>query len=455
MVKHLNILLVDDEVNMLEVLRDVLVAEGHSVTTAISGFEALQKLENDASFDLVISDLKMPKMSGIELLESIKEKWPSLQVVILTAYGTVESAVESIKKGAYDYILKPFKADEIFGLIGRLLERKTLLEDNIFFQKELSKAYGFENILGNSPAMRDVFEKVETVAQTDSSVILTGESGTGKELLAHVIHYTSRRKRKRFLKVNCAAFAEGVLESELFGHEKGAFTSAVSRKPGRFELADGGTLLLDEIGDLPVATQVKLLRVIQTREFERVGGTETIKADVRLISATNQDLEEKIKEGTFREDLFYRLSVVPIHIPSLRERKEDIPILAEHFLQLFSKETNKRIERISEKAAKLLVSYSWPGNVRELRNYIERAVVFCKSTIIESQDLPSLLREKGDRGRITLRVESKSLYEMERKLIQHVLNETQWNLSEAARELKISRGTLYSKLSKYGLHEQT
>ena len=439
---------------MLEVLSDVLVAEGHPVTPASGGFEALEKLEKGSGYDLVITDLKMPKMNGLELLESIKEKWPDIPVVILTAYGTVESAVEAIKKGAYDYILKPFKPSEIFGVIGRLLERKSLLEDNIYFQEELSKAYGFENIIGNSPAMREVFEKVETVAQTDSSVALSGESGTGKELIAHVIHFSSRRKEKRFMKVSCAAFAEGVLESELFGHEKGAFTSAISRKLGRFEMADGGTLFLDEIGDIPLSTQITLLRVLQTKEFERVGGTETIKVDVRLISASNQNLEEKIKEGAFREDLYYRLNVVPINIPPLRERREDIPILSNHFLQMFSKETNKRIDRISEKATELLLGYSWPGNVRELRNYIERAVVFCRSRVIEPQDLPPLLSDRRDRRGITLNLESKSLYEMEKNLIRNVLENTQWNLSRAASELHISRGTLYSKLKKYGLTHQ-
>ena len=455
MSKNLNILLVDDERNMLEVLSDVLNAEGHPVTVANSGREALETIESDSSFDLVITDLKMPKMNGMELLDSIKRRWPHIQVVILTAYGTVESAVEAIKKGAYDYVLKPFKPDEIFGLIGRLRERKSLLEDNVFFQKELSKVYGFENILGNSPAMQDVFEKVETVAETDSSVVLTGESGTGKELLAHVIHYASRRKNKRFIKVNCAAFAEGVLESELFGHEKGAFTSALSRKLGRFEMADGGTLFLDEIGDIPISTQITVLRFLQTKEFERVGGIETLKVDVRLISATNQDLEEKIKEGTFREDLFYRLNVVPIHIPPLRERVEDIPMLSDHFLRMYSKETNKRIERISERASELLVAYSWPGNVRELRNYIERAVVFCRSNVIETQDLPPLLSEREDVGGIALELDSTSLYEMEKKLIQRVLKKTGWNLSRAASKLEISRGTLYSKLHKYGLMERT
>lgn len=454
MERHLHILLVDDEINMLEVLKDVLVGEGHSVAMASSGYEAIEVMKKGLSIDLVITDLKMPEMDGIELLESLKEQWGQVPVVILTGYGTVEGAVEAIKKGAYDYILKPFKPDEILGLIERIVERKGLVEDNIYFQQELSKVYGFEKILGNSPGIQSVFETVETVSETDSSVVLTGESGTGKELIAHAIHYASRRKGKRFVKVNCAAFAEGVLESEIFGHEKGAFTSAVSQRIGRFELADGGTLFLDEIGDIPISTQIKLLRILQTKEFERVGGTETIKVNVRLISATNQQLDEKIREGAFREDLFYRLNVVPIQIPPLRERREDIPILSEYFLRDFSRETNKKIEGINEKAMELLVAYSWPGNVRELRNYIERAVVFCRRDRIEPQDLPSLLRGREDLRGIRLTLTSKSLYEMEKKLIQHVLEETQWNLSRAAGELDISRGTLYSKLKKYGLTPQ-
>ncbi|UCE20202.1 MAG: sigma-54-dependent Fis family transcriptional regulator [Gemmatimonadota bacterium] len=450
----LNILLVDDEINMLEVMRDVLEAEGHCVTTVSSGYEALEKCEDDPPFDLIITDLKMPRMNGIELLEKVREKGSPIPVVILTAHGTIGSAVEAVKKGAYDYILKPFKPDEIFGMIGRILERKNLLDDNLYFQKELSKAYGFETIIGTSSVMQDLFENIEKVARTDASVVLRGESGTGKELLAHIIHYASRRKNKRFVKVSCASLAEGVLESELFGHEKGAFTSAVTSKPGRFEVAHGGTLFLDEIGDIPLTTQIKLLRVLQTKEFERVGGTRTIKVDVRLISATNQDLEEKKKQGTFREDLFYRLHVVPILVPPLRERSEDIPILSEYFLRLFSDQTNKRIRGFSQKALELMSSYPWPGNVRELRNYIERATVFCQSDVIKPEDLPPVLMHHGDTGRLSLSLESRSLCELEKKLIRTVLEEAQWNLTKAAGALQISRGTLYSKLKKYGLTEK-
>ena len=449
----LRILLVDDEVNMLEALGDILRSKGHAVSTATSGLEAIEQLQGSTPFDLIIADLKMPGMDGMELLERVKQACPWTMFVMLTGYGTIKNAIEAIKKGAYDYILKPFNPDEILQIVNRIVERKNLLESNIYFQEALSKNYHFDNIVGKAPAMQGIFERIKTIAPTNSSVLLTGESGTGKELLAHVIHYSSPRRNKPFIKVSCASLSDGVLESELFGHEKGAFTSAFAQRKGRFELADQGTLFLDQIGDIPLSTQAKLLRVLQAMEFERVGGTETIRVDVRLISATNQDLEKAIGEERFREDLFYRLNVVPIHIPPLRERKEDIPLVASHFLRIFSKEVHKSVDGISDEALNLMVSYRWPGNVRELRNYMERAVVLCETDVIQPTDLPPELRGADEGKGFALRLSSKSLPEAERILIAKTLEETGWNLSKSAVLLRISRGTLYSKIKKYGLNK--
>jgi DNA-binding NtrC family response regulator len=450
---RLRILLVDDEVNMLETLGDILRGKGHAVSIATGGLEALEKLRGNAPFDLIITDLKMPGMDGMKLLERVKEEYPWTMFVMLTGYGTIKNAIDATRKGAYNYILKPFNPDEILQIVDRILERKNLLENNIYFQETLSKNYHFDNIVGRASAMQAIFERIKTIAPTNSSVLLTGESGTGKELLAHVIHYSSPRKNRPFIKVSCASLPDGVLESELFGHEKGAFTSAFTQRKGRFELADKGTLFLDQIGDIPLSTQAKLLRVLQAMEFERVGGTETIKVDIRLISASNQDLEKAIREKRFREDLFHRLNVVPIHIPPLRERKEDIPILTNYFLRIFAKETHKRIEGISDDALDLMLPYHWPGNVRELRNYMERAVVLSGSDIIKPADLPPELRNADEAEGFTLRLSSKSLPEAERILILKALGETGWNLSKSATLLRISRGTLYNKIKKYGLNK--
>jgi DNA-binding NtrC family response regulator len=450
---RLRILLVDDEVNMLETLGDILRGKGHAVSIATGGSEALEKLRGNAPFDLIITDLKMPGMDGMKLLERVKEEYPWTMFVMLTGYGTIKNAIDATRKGAYNYILKPFNPDEILQIVDRILERKNLLENNIYFQETLSKNYHFDNIVGRASAMQVIFERIKTIAPTNSSVLLTGESGTGKELLAHVIHYSSPRKNRPFIKVSCASLSDGVLESELFGHEKGAFTSAFTQRKGRFELADKGSLFLDQIGDIPLPTQAKLLRVLQAMEFERVGGTETIKVDVRLISASNQDLEKAIREKRFREDLFHRLNVVPIHIPPLRERKEDIPILANYFLRIFAKETHKRVGGISDDALNLMLPYHWPGNVRELRNYMERVVVLSGSDIIRPANLPQELRDAGEVEEFTLRLSSKSLPEAERILIVKALEETGWNLSKSAALLRISRGTLYNKIEKYGLNK--
>jgi two-component system response regulator AtoC len=358
--------------------------------------------------------------------------------------------------GAFDYILKPFQPEEALKVIQRLDEMKHSLVDGEFFMKELSSQYGFDAIIGNSESIIDIFRKVATAAKSNASIFITGESGTGKELLAHVIHYFSNRANRPFIKTSCASFGEGVLESELFGHEKGAFTHAQAQRKGRFELANTGTLFLDEVGDIPMHTQIKLVRVLQTREFERVGGTDTIKVDVRLIAATHQNIPALITERRFREDLYYRLNVIPIHIPPLRERREDIPLLIKYFLERFSEDMGKKIEGITKAAMNDLVNYDWPGNIRELRNNIERAVVFCDGRQITVTDLSTeAMRDGGNQDGHNLKLRSLSLQEAELSLITHCLNLTKWNLSQTAKMLEISRGTLYSKMVKLGLRESS
>ena len=446
------ILIVDDEENMLRALSDVLRGQGWEVEVARSGEEALRHMER-TEMDIVFTDLKMPGMDGIELLERIKEMSPDTEVVVFTAYGSIESAVEAMKKGAWDYIVKPFEPEKVLLTAKKIFEHQALVRENLYLKEELGREYRFENIVGRSEKMQRIYQVIRKVAPTNANVLIYGESGTGKELIAHAIHYNSPRRDRRFVKVSCAALSQNLIETELFGHEKGSFTGAYTRRKGRFEVADGGTLFLDEVGEIPPEVQVKLLRVLQEHEFERVGGTETIKVDVRIISATNKDLWEEVRQGRFREDLFYRLNVVPIFVPPLRERKEDIPLLAKEFLKKYSLEMNKKIKKISKKAMELLMDYDWPGNVRELENTIERAVVFAKGEVI-TPDVLNLDQSpiSGDGGRRTGTFNSsKSLYEREKSLISEVLEEANWNLARAARILQISRTTLYSKINKYGL----
>lgn len=435
------ILIVDDEVNLLESLGDLLSKKGYDVATAKDGLEAMARLECE-SFQVMIVDLRMPGMSGLELLEKVKSQFPETSVLILTAYGTIKSAVTAVKMGAYDYICKPFMPEEILTAITNILEQQRLLHEY---------EYEFEKLIGKHPSMREVYRLIGQVSKTNCTVLVLGESGTGKELVAYAIHHNSDRRNKPFIKVSCAALPEGVLESELFGHERGAFTNAYYRRKGRFELADGGTLLLDEIGDMPLSTQVKLLRVLQEREFERVGGNETIKVDVRIIATTNKNLDVAVSEEKFRQDLYYRLSVVPIHLPPLRERKGDIPLLVGHFLKKFSEKNNKPVSNLSKDVLDLLMAYDWPGNVRELENVIERAVVLTKGDTITRHNLPSNLRDSS--RSISLWVHSKSLREAERQLLGWVLERTNWNIKKAANILQISRGTLYSKMKKLNLQK--
>jgi len=443
--RPVKILIVDDEINLLQSLSDVLKRKGYSVATAQNGLEALGKLK-ERYFNIAIVDLKMPKMGGIELLEMIKERYPQTLVVILTGYGTIKNAVDAIKKGAYSYLIKPFRPDEIILIANKIMEEENLREENRFLRQELEKK---GEIITQNKRMRRLKELIEQVARTEATVLITGETGTGKELVARAVYQSSPRKKNLFVKVNCAALAEGVLESELFGHERGAFTDAYIQKRGRFELADRGTLFLDEIGDIPLATQVKLLRVLQEGELERVGAEETIKVDVRIIAATNQNLPQAIREKRFREDLFYRLNVVNLELPSLRERKEDIPLLAQYLLRKHRR-LNKQVKGISKEALDCLISYSWPGNIRELENTIERAVILAKEPLIKKEDL-SLPSGDISLDKVSFSLGSKSLRKVERNLLATVLEETKWNLSKAAQILEISRTTLYSKIKKHKL----
>jgi len=443
------ILIVDDEVNLLESLGDVLRRKNFFVGTARNGMEALEKFK-ERFFDIVIADLRMPRMGGAELLEILKERYPQTMVIILTGYGTVKGAVTAMKKGAFDYLIKPVIPDEIICIINRIVEEQNLRNENRFLREEIEKK---GEIITRNEKMKKLKELISQVAKSEVTVLITGETGTGKELVARAIHYGSPRYKKLFVRVNCAALAEGVLQSELFGHEKGSFTDAYSQRRGRFELADGGTLFLDEIGDISPAVQVKLLRVLQEGEFERVGGEETIRVDARIIAATNRNLSQAIKEKKFRQDLFYRLNVVSIYLPPLRERKEDIPLLAEYFLRKY-REVNKKIEGISKEALDFLVSYEWPGNIRELENTIERAVVLAKGPLIEKENFAFSEQSIAITSEENFSFPSRSLREVELYLLKTVLKETNWNLKKAAQTLQISRTTLYSKIRKYKLNSE-
>ncbi len=444
------ILIIDDDVELLELMQDALRHRNLQTILAENGTDGIKKFEKYRP-EIIFLDFKMPRMNGIETMEKILAIDPGAYVIICTSYADLDTAVEAMKKGAHDYLIKPVDFKKISMLIERIQKSKALQEENTVLQNQLDQLFGKSNFIGVSPQIRHIADQIDQVAGTDSTVLITGESGTGKELVANALHYSSRRKTKKFVKVNCAALAETVIESELFGHEKGAFTSAITRRIGRFELANGGTIFLDEIGEIPLSTQVKLLRVLENREFERLGGNETLKVDIRVIAATNRNLEKLVEQGLFREDLFYRLNVINIHLPPLRERKEDIPVLANHFLKKFATEMNKPVTKFSRKALQILESYPWPGNVRELVNTIERSVVFCKGKTLTEKDLPYNFGSNGKSGMISLQLPSYSLTETEKILIQKVLQETKGNLKRAAELLKISRGTLYSKLEKLSI----
>jgi DNA-binding NtrC family response regulator len=393
--------IIDDEPIIHEVLGDLLTSEGYAVEISSGGQEALKKFDSQ-SFDLVLLDLLMPGMDGIEVLHNIKQKAPDTQVIIITAYASVESAISAMKSGAFDYVQKPFKHDELLLAIKRAIEHKHLQQENIRLKDELNKKFNFENIIGKSKQMQDIFETIKAVAPTRSTILVQGESGTGKELVARAIHQNSNRTGAPFITVNSGSLPPDLLESHLFGHVKGAFTGATNLKKGLFEAADQGTIFFDEISSLNLETQAKLLRVMQEKEFMRLGGTNIIKVDVRVIAATNTGLEELIQKGTFREDLFYRLNVIKIELPPLRERTEDIPLLVKHFLDIYNKENNKKISGVDDEVMKLMENYHWPGNIRELENLIERAVVLSRGDTVSIDNTPPfLLDNSGPEERIT------------------------------------------------------
>ncbi len=451
------ILVVDDESNYLTVMETLLGEAGYEVLTAPSAIEAL-KISAAADLDLVLTDMKMPKMTGIELLDKLQQLQPDLPVIIMTAFGTVEKAVSAMKKGAFDYILKPFKNDEILVTIAKALKHRHLILTNRLLNQELEKKYGFPNIVGESRVMEDILALVKRVAGSRATVLITGESGTGKELIARAIHQCSNRAAKSCISVNCAALTETLLESELFGHERGAFTNAVAMRKGRFELADGGTLFMDEVAEMSQGLQVKLLRVLQEMEFERVGGVRTIKVDVRVVAASNRDLKEEVEAGRFREDLFYRLNVVHLHLPPLRQRQEDIPLLAAHFIKKYVQENLRDKTRITPEALQVLIHYAWPGNVRELENVMERAVILCSNNVISPQDLPAELAPAPAESRLDIdrfiplnTPLPEALDAIEEQMIRRALEKSGQVQVRAAELLGITKSLLQYKLKKYHL----
>ncbi len=442
-----NVLIVDDEKNIREGLGKSLGMEGHNVLLAEDGVEAINMMDAE-EIDLVIADLKMPRMSGEELLKRVVDSYPTVPVIILTGHGTIETAVNSMRHGAFDFLTKPVNLDRLSLLVRRALSTRELVLQHRQMQEELDRRRGVSNIIGKSNVMKRVFDVIRQVAPTKASVLITGESGVGKELVADAIHGLSTRKDRPFVKVHCAALSQSLLESELFGHEKGAFTGAVAKKRGRFELSNSGSIFLDEIGEIDQTVQIKILRVLQEKRFERVGGEETLEVDVRIISATNRDLKTEIENGSFREDLFYRLNVVNIHVPPLRERKEDIPLLVSAFVREFAEENGKHIEGIDARARASLYNYPWPGNIRELRNCIESAVVMSKNTIIQPDDLPPSIVEREDANSIRIPIGS-TLEQAERQIITGTLSANRGNKSRTAEVLGIGRKTLHRKIEQY------
>jgi two-component system, NtrC family, response regulator AtoC len=456
------ILVVDDERAIGIAIRRLLSGLGHEVDTATSAEEAMAQLAQ-RTYHLVVTDLSLGTASGLEVLQAVKTRSPETAVVVITAYGSERVAVEAMKQGAADYVPKPFDNDELELVVGRALEGVNLRRDLKLLQEHVSGAYAFENIVGKSAAMQRVFDVVRKVADTDLTVLIRGPSGTGKELVANAIHWRSPRRGKPFVKVNCAAFARDLVESELFGHEKGAFTGATSAREGKFEVADGGTLLLDEIGDMPLETQAKILRVLQEREFERVGGNRTLPVDVRILAATNQDLETRVRDGRFREDLYYRLNVVTVALPPLAERPEDLPLLIERFLGAAAERLKRPARTLAPAAYRALVAHAWPGNVRELEHAIEQAVALASGSEIVVDDLPSALRATpvdevagDDAGATTFRDAKQRLIEdFERRFIGEALARHRGNISKAAEEMGMYRQQLQQKLADYGIDAES
>jgi two-component system response regulator HydG len=446
------ILVVDDEESHRIMLRAVLQEEGYEVAEAADGPEGIQAVE-EGPFDVILLDIRMPAMDGIEALTEIRKISPFTPVLMMTAYASVKTAVEALRAGAFDYLTKPLDIEELKILVEKALEHYHLREENLTLKERLGDRFDFSKIIGKSTKMKELFELLGQVAPTDATVLILGESGTGKELVANAIHHNSPRSGAPFIKVACAALPETLLESELFGHERGAFTGAVARREGRFQAAHGGSIFLDEVGEMSAATQAKLLRVLQEKEFEPLGSSRSIKVDVRVIAATNKDLAGEVREGRFREDLYYRLNVVPVLLPPLRERKEDIPALALHFFSIYREKNRKELKEISGKALDLFIRYDWPGNIRELENCIERSVIMARGEVVAPADLPphiqALAQEKQDQN-ISFPA-GISLAEVEKALILKTLEDTGGNRSRAAEILGINRRTLQIKLKEYGV----
>jgi DNA-binding NtrC family response regulator len=451
--KHYSILVVDDDKNICKMIEINLRKEREYDVEAANSGEACLKAIREHVPDLIMLDIQMPGIDGIETLKRIRDEEPRIPVVMMSAHGTIEKAVQSMKLGAYDFITKPFASDRLLVTVRNALTTSSLKQEIDTLRSELKSRFQFKNIIGQSGKMQEVFRALEKVVNSNVTVLIQGESGTGKELIARAIHYHStQRNSKPFVAVNCSALPESLLESELFGHEKGSFTGATGRRVGKFEVANGGSIFLDEIGLMTQATQAKVLRILQEREFERVGGNEMVKVDVRVISATNKDLEEAIKTGEFREDLYYRISVFPIKLPPLRERKEDIPLLAAHFLDKYAKQESKELEGIAPDSLELLMAYNWPGNVRELENCIERAVVLASTREVTPKDLPNSVRSIGEKkiyeSDNTL---SSWIEKLEEDALRNALLENGGNISQTAKKLGIGRATIYRKAKKYGL----
>jgi two-component system, NtrC family, response regulator HydG len=445
-----NILVVDDDFSHRIMLKTLLTGWGYEVNESDDGQSAIDKVQ-ERPFDLILMDIRMVKVSGLKALAAIKEINPAIPVIIMTAYSSIDTAIDAMKKGAYEYLTKPLDFDELQLKLEQAMEHSMLKEENRLLKELVGERFDTGSIIGRSPSMIRLLETTARAATSDATVLITGESGTGKEMIAGAIHFNSPRKDHPFIKMNCAAISEGLLESELFGHEKGSFTGALRRREGRFKQAHAGTLFLDEVSEMPLSMQVKLLRVLQEREITRVGGEEVIPVDVRIIAATNKDLPSLIKDKKFREDLYYRLNVINLSVPSLKERREDIPILAEHFLKMFAIKNNKPLKGFTPQAMDRLIKHPWPGNVREMMNTIESAVVLSRSTYLRDEDIP-VFREDSRKKPLVLQAAADiSLDEMERLTVLKTLETVQGNKSEAARKLGITRATLHKKLKKYGL----
>ena len=451
------ILIVDDNPEVLKLIANILETNDYEVETASKGESAIKKLESN-DYDVVLTDLMMPDVDGIQVLEHVKSRASKTMCIILTGHGTIKSSVEAIKKGAFDYITKPVSPSELLIIVEKALKFKNLEEENLRLKKELKGKYHYKNIVGTSQVIKKIYDLIEKVSDTDGTVLITGASGTGKELIARSIHYNSQRSDKPLVVINCGAVPESLLESELFGHEKGAFTGAYKKRIGRFEMANGGTVFLDEIGEMSPALQIKLLRVLQEQQFERVGGTKTIHVDLRFIAATNKNLTTAINMEKFREDLYYRLNVIPIKVPSLKQRRSDIPLLIDFFLKKFQKTKNKKITGFSQGALDAMWEYEWPGNVRELENVLKRLTILCEGPVVNLDDLPENIQNVSGTGRMDEEVIvgnelnlNEAVQDYEKRIILEALEKTNWVKSKAAKLLNINRTTLVAKIKKQNI----